>query len=55
MKRLLVLLALLLPLTAAAQSPCTVKEEMDRIGEAFGVYFVYDASLPVELKKQPAE
>ena len=48
MKRLLVLLALLLPLTAAAQSPCTVKEEMDRIGEAFGVYFVYDASLPVD-------
>ena len=49
MKRLLVLLALLLPLTAAAQSPCTVKEEMDRIGEAFGVYFVYDASLPVDV------
>lgn len=48
MKRLLVLLAALLPLMAAAQSPCTVKEEMDRIGEAFGVYFVYDASLPVD-------
>lgn len=48
MKRLLVLLAALLPMAAAAQSPCTVKEEMDRIGEAFGVYFVYDASLPVD-------
>ena len=47
MKRLILLLSLALPLSAVAQRPCTVKDEMDRIGEIFSIYFVYDAELPV--------
>ena len=48
MRRLLLTLALLLPLAAAAQPAMTVKNAMDGIAETFGVYFVYDAGLPVD-------
>jgi hypothetical protein len=49
MKRLLLFLALLLPLAAAAQPTLTVKNAMDGIAETFSVYFVYDASLQVDV------
>ena len=47
MKRLLVLLAVLLPLAAAAQPASTIKDAMNRIEKTFGVYFVHSADLPV--------
>ena len=48
MKRLLLILAVLLPLAAMAQPVTTVKDAMGRIEKTFGVYFVYDAGLPVD-------
>ena len=48
MRRLILCLLLLLPLSAAAQPTGTVKDAMDRIEKTFGVYFVYDAGLPVD-------
>ena len=48
MKRLLVLLALLLPTAAPAQPASTVKDAMGSIEKTFGVYFVYNAGLPVD-------
>ena len=47
MRRLYFCLAFLLPLIAAAQPSMTVKDAMKEIEHAFGVYFVYDAELPV--------
>lgn len=49
MKRLLLILAVLLPLAAMAQPVTTVKDAMGRIEKTFGVYFVYDAELPVDV------
>ena len=48
MKRLLVLLALLLPAAAPAQTASTVKDAMESIEKTFSVYFVYNAGLPVD-------
>ena len=48
MRRFVIILTILLPLTAAAQPTMTVKTAMEEIEKTFGVYFVYDADLPVD-------
>lgn len=47
MRRILILGLLLLSLPSLAQEKGTVKQQMGRIEAAYGVYFVYDATLPV--------
>ncbi|MBQ2194860.1 MAG: STN domain-containing protein, partial [Bacteroidales bacterium] len=50
MKRALVFLVLLLPFALWGQPRnATLKARMDSLERAFGVHFVYDASLPVEV------
>lgn len=49
MRRILLFFLLLLPAAAAAQGPGTLKTQMNRIEAAYGVYFVYDAALPVDV------
>nr|MCR5744473.1 hypothetical protein [Bacteroidales bacterium] len=50
MRRPLVILLLFLPFALSGQpQKATLKARMDSLERAFGVHFVYDASLPVEV------